>query len=279
MSKPQPVTGLNAEGRVGAIDLSWELPGWEPLVDHFAIHASESAEIPTTSDTLVGRTVYGRFSHDTLGVAATTRYYRVVVVDAAGERSEPSAVVRAKSRASMAASGRTLAQVGEFDSKSLELALAPFDASNRFRAAFPDGVDFVYGTSDPATDWCYLHPGPRDGWGGRRAYTFRLRFNLGTVPEGEVGLVIWLIDTHMTLPGTAEVSVNSGLAAVIDLPGGSTRGSLEGDATVLGTALRPHFEELAVSANHFTEGENTIDITKTEGSWHAYDAVGVFGIG
>ncbi|RNL85684.1 polysaccharide lyase family protein [Halostreptopolyspora alba] len=279
MSQPRPVTGLNAEGRLGAIDLTWDLPGWEPLVDHFAIHASDSADVPTTPDTLVGTTVYGRFSHDTLGPEAVTRYYRLVTVDAAGARSEPSATAKARTVASMAATGRTLAQVGEFDSKSLELALAPFDGPNRFRAAFPDGVDFVHGTSDPATDWCYLHPGPADGWGGRTPHTFRLRFSLDSAPRGEVGVVLWLIDTHMTVPGVAEIAVNSDLAGVVEFARGATRGSLEGDATVLGTALRPSFEEITLSGDRFTEGENVVAITKAEGSWHAYDAVGVFDIG
>ncbi len=279
MSEPQPVTGLKAAGRVGAVDVTWDLPGWEPLVDHFAIHAEPTGEVAIASDTLIGTTVYGRFSHDILGPEATTNNYRVVTVDAAGTRSDPTEAVRASSTASMAARGRTLAQVGEFDSKSLELALAPFDAPDHYRSTFPDGVDFVHGTSDPATDWCYLHPGPMDRWGGQKSHTFRLRFSLDSAPQGEVGLVIWLIDTHRTLPGVADVSVNSEPAATIEFSKGATRGSLEGDATFPGTSLRPSFEEHAVSGGLFTQGENTVDIVKTSGSWHAYDAVGVFDLG
>ncbi|WP_201776699.1 hypothetical protein [Allosalinactinospora lopnorensis] len=182
-TEPAPVTGATAEGRTGAIDLSWDLPGWEPLVDHFAIHASKSPEVEISSATLVGTTVYGRFSHDTLGPEPVTRHYRIVTVDAAGGRSTPSETVRASSTKSMTTYGRALAQVGEFDSKSLELALAPAGGPRGFRAAFPDGVDFVHGRSDPGTDWSYLHPGPEDEWAGRTEHTFRLRFTLDTVPE------------------------------------------------------------------------------------------------
>ncbi|CAM3587852.1 polysaccharide lyase family protein [Nocardiopsis gilva] len=273
---PMPVTRIAAQGRVGAIDLSWKLPGWDPLVDHFAIHMSEDPEVELTPETLIGKTVYGRFTHDTLGPRAETRHYRIVTVDAAGRRSRPSRLVRGVSTESMTMRGRPFAQVGEFDSKSLELALAPDRGQPDYLSTFPDGVDFRHGQSDPATDWCYLHPGPRDRWAGHRAHTFRLRFDMAYAPTADPGFVIWLIDTHATLAGTATLAVNGAEVTEVEFEGGATRGSLEGDATVPGTALVPSFVELRLPAQRFAAGENAIDITKTTGSWHAYDAVGVF---
>lgn len=276
MSKrPHPVTALSAEGRVSAIDLSWNLPGWVPLVDHVAVHASTSPEVEVSEDTLLGKTVYGRFTHDTLGPRAQTRYYQLVTVDEAGRRSGPSVSVQATSAESMVVRGRPLAQVGEFDSTSLELALAP-DEYARFDTMFPNGVDFRYPDDDPGTGWSYLHPGPQDAWSDPAGRTFRLRFPLESVPSADPGLAVWLIDTHATKPGTATVSVNGADAAEIEFHGGATRGSLEGDATVQDTALKPSFEEVTLPARHFTSGENTVTIHKTAGSWHAYDAVGVF---
>ncbi|GAB3212090.1 polysaccharide lyase family protein [Marinactinospora thermotolerans] len=275
--KPPTVDGLSTQGRIGAIDLTWELTDWEPLVDHYAIHASHSAEVDLSAETLIGKTVYGRFTHDTLGPEAVTRYYSIVTVDAAGRRSRPSRAVAGTSTASMVVTGTPIAQVGEFDSKSLELALAPSGGQSGYRTAFPNGVDFTYGTSDPARDWSYLHPGPSDAWGGRTRHTFRLRFSLEEEAR-RLGLAIWLIDTHASLAGTATISVNGTEVTEVEFRGGGTRGSLEGDATVPGTALRPSFVELELPAEEFAVGENAVAITKNSGSWHAYDAVGVFAL-
>ncbi|MFC4563377.1 polysaccharide lyase family protein [Nocardiopsis mangrovi] len=273
---PRPVTGVAAGGRIGAIDLTWTHAAWEPLVDHYAVHASTTRDVATTHDTLIGTTVYSRLTHDTLGPEAQTRYYRIVTVDASGRRSAPSAVAGGTSTESLVVGGTPVATVGEFDSKSLELALAPSGGQSGFRTAFPDGVDFTYGSSDPAADWCYLHPGPADGWGGRREHTFRLRFDLEEAPGADLGLAIWLIDAHASLPGTAVLAVNGAPAGEVAFERGATRGSLEGDATVPGSALRPSFVEPVLDAALFRSGQNTLDITKSDGSWHAYDAVGVF---
>ncbi|GAA3757256.1 hypothetical protein HDA32_001750 [Spinactinospora alkalitolerans] len=273
---PRPVTGVRTEGRIGAVDLTWRLTPWEPLVDHYAIHAAESADVEISERTLIGKTVYGRFTHDTLGPRSRTLHYRIVTVDAGGGRSRPSRTAKGVSTASMVVAGTPIAQVGEFDSKSLELALAPDRGQRDYVSRFPDGVDFLHGADDPAQDWCYLHPGPADAWGGRRRHTFRLRFSLEEAPSAPLGLAIWLIDTHASLAGTATIAVNGADIEEVEFRGGATRGSLEGDATVPGTALRPSFVERELPAANFRAGENVIAITKTSGSWHAYDAVGVF---
>lgn len=273
--RPQPVTRMTAAGRIGAIDLNWKLTPWEPLVDHYAIHAAESEDVEISPDTLIGKTVYGRFTHATLGPQAQTRHYRIVTIDAAGGRSRPSRAVKGVSDESLVVRGRPLAQVGQFDSKGLEFALSPADYA-QYTKKFPDGVDFTVGKDDPAADWSYLHPGPADAWAGHRAHTFTMRFTLDTQPEGELGLAIWLIDTHTSNPGRAVLAVNSVDTVEIDFIGGATRGSLEGDATIPGSSLRPSFVEVRFPPRDFVSGENVISIDKTEGSWHAYDAVGIF---
>jgi hypothetical protein len=51
---------------------------------------------------------------------------------------------------------------------------------------------------------------------------------------------------------------------------------LQGDATVPGSPLRPSIVEIALPRDAFVAGENVLTFGKSEGSWHAYDAVGVF---
>lgn len=275
---PEAVTGVSAEGRIGAIDLSWERPAWEPLVDHVAVHASDSSSVGISAETLVGTTVYGFFRDDTLGTAAVERHYRLVTVGASGERSDPSSVVSATSTESAAHQGRVLAQVGEFDSQSTELALAadPPAVVDDYADAFPDGVDFVYGESDPDTDWCYLHPGPDDSWGTESDSTFRLRFELESVPDNEVQVAIWLVDTHSIDPGELEIVINSESVAKVELGPGGTQLPMESDATVIDSPLVPSFVEEVLPTRHLRAGENTLEIIKVTGAWHAYDAVGVF---
>lgn len=62
----------------------------------------------------------------------------------------------------------------------------------------------------------------------------------------------------------------------MELENGATRGSLEGDATVPGSALVPSYVELRLPASALKTGENVLTIDKRTGSWHAYDALGVF---
>lgn len=272
---PQTVTGLSAGGRVGAIDLTWDLAPWEPLVDHYAVHADTTPDVRPSPDTLVGKTVYGRFTQQALGAHAETLWYRVVTVDASGRRSAPTDAVRGDSRESLVAEGQPVATVGAFDFSSLELALAPDLGTGQYAERFPAGVDFVVGRSRPEKDWCYLHPGPEDAW-GEGQHTFTLRFPLDEAPDGDLGLALWLIDTHSSMPGRATIAVNGTDAADVEFAPGALRGVVEGDASVPGTSLRHSAVETRLSADLFTPGRNSLTLTKTEGSWHAYDAVGLF---
>jgi hypothetical protein len=266
------IRNLTARPGIGRIDLAWQARSYTPLVDHFAVYAAAD---PASRGTLVGKTVYTRLRHENLGPASQTRYYRVVTVDAAGERSRPSEVLRASSVESVTVAGRPVAVVGAFDRRSLGLALAPAGYS-QFLTRFPGGVDYTHGVSAPATDWPYLHPGPADRWAGSTAHTFRLRFGLDAVPAADLALAVWLIDTHASTPGRLVVACNGNAVAEVPLEKGATRGSLEGDATVPGSPLRPSIVELPLPRGVLAAGENVLTFAKPEGSWHAYDAVGVF---
>lgn len=272
---PAPVRRLRTTGELGRIRLAWEGEAYRPLVDHYAVYASESPEVPIAPSALVGKTVYPNFVHSRLGGRARTWHYRVVVVDAAGDRSRPSDTVAGTSVESVTVSGRPVATVGAFDHRSLELALAPA-GSAQYTARFGTGVDFTHGVDAPGVDWSYIHPGPADTWAGGRAHRFTFRFTLGSVPAGEAWLAIWLIDTHATNPGVAVLGLNGTPVRQVALERGATRGSLEGDATLPGSPLKPSYLELPLPRAGLVAGANVVTVDKTAGSWHVYDALGVF---
>lgn len=259
------VRRLRATGELGRIRLSWQGEPYRPLVDHYAVYATP----PGGAESLIGKTVYANFAHSGLGGSARTFRYRVVTVDAAGDRSRPSSPVVGSSVESVTVAGRPIATVGTFDHKSLELALAPGGYA-QYPTRYPNGVDF------PATDWPYLHPGPADAWAGRKAHRFTLRFSLGATPAADPWLAVWLIDSHATNPGAVVVGLNGTPVREVPLERGGTRGSLDGDATLPGTLLKPSYVELPLPRAALVPGENVLTIDKNAGSWHAYDAVGLF---
>jgi hypothetical protein len=263
---PAVVRRLRTAGELGRIQISWEGEAYRPLVDHYAVYASQT---PGGPQTLVGKTVYSTFTHAKLGAAAKTFYYRVVVVDAAGDRSRPSPAVRGTSVESVTVSGRPIATVGTFDHKSLELALAP-NGYAQYPTRFPNGID------SPSTGWSYIHPGPADAWAGRKAHRFTLRFALDAVPASDPWLAIWLVDSHATTPGAVVLGLNGTPVREVALEKGATRGSLEGDATLPGSPLKPSYVELPLPRAALVAGDNVITIDKNTGSWHVYDALGIF---
>ncbi|MEU5884263.1 hypothetical protein [Spirillospora sp. NPDC047279] len=269
---PRPVHRLRARSEIGRIRLSWEHDPGKPFVDHYAVYGAKTPGFAIGPDTLIAKTIYASFSHDRMGGRRQDWHYRVVTVDAAGNRSRPTAQISAHSTESVAVSGTPLATVGTFDHKSLEFALAP-NRSAQYRTRFPNGVDYTHGTGRPETDWSYIQPGPSDAWGGNKVTRATFRFAVDQVPA-EPWLSIWLLDTHASLAGTIVLGLNGTAFTEVKLEGGAMRGSLEGDATVPGTTLKPSYVELALPA--LTTGENVLTIDKKLGSWHVYDALGIF---
>ncbi|WBB63128.1 polysaccharide lyase family protein [Streptomyces sp. WMMC500] len=269
-SAPGSVSGLAAAGGLGAVELTWRpyRTHGTRLVDHYEVY-----ELSAAGDTLLARTLFPHHTHR-VGPEPVTRRYTVVAVLDSGAGTRPARAVAATNERSLAA-GRPVAQVGDFDHRGLEFALSP-NLSAQYPTAFPQDVDFRLGASDPARDWCYLHPGPADSWAGRREHTFTLRFDLAAAPEGDLGFALWLIDSHATAAGTAELALNGRAVTTLQFRGGATRGSLEGDAARPGSALKPSSYELPLAADLFTAGENVLTLRKTSGSWIAYDALGVF---
>lgn len=84
--------------------------------------------------------------------------------------------------------------------------------------------------------------------------------------------------THASTPGRLVVACNGRAVTEVALEKGATKGSTQGDATVPGTPLRPSNVEVPVPRDVLVAGQNVLTLAKPEGSWHAYDAVGVFSL-
>lgn len=274
--RPARVTGLTAEPAIARTALSWRSLGFDPLIDHYRVHAVAGTQgrFEPDAGNLVAKTVYPQLVHH-VDPRGETWTYRVVAVSDAGRVGRPSEPLVASSSASVVATGRPVVTIGDFDGRTLEHRFAP-SGYTQIPAAHPDAVvEYDQGSDTPATSWPYLLPGPGDAWAGRRTYTARWRFDLADAPAEEHDLAVWLVDTTR-LGGTLRVSVGGEVLADVDLPPGGTRGSREGDATVPGTALVRSYHELAVPAARLRQGANEIDLVVADGGWVAWDAVGLF---
>jgi hypothetical protein len=168
----------------------------------------------------------------------------------------------------------SVATIGTVDWSDAEFALAPAGYA-QYSTQFPNDVQFTLGTSDPATAWPYIHPGPDDGWAGSRVHTFTVNLSLDTVPADGLQLVVFLLDTHNTDPGTVVVALNGNAGTTVSLPAGGGAGYASGSAFDSGD--QPTQFSVPLPAAQLATGPNTITISKTTGSWMVYDAVGVYG--
>lgn len=148
-----------------------------------------------------------------------------------------------------------------------------------FLKEFPDGrVDYEVGRSDPH-QWPFLHPAQRDTFAGGEAFTFNIRFKMGT-PEIETYLkqpavsneeikfylVIGIFDAHPAERSDIHVTANgAGLPVQLAPPG---NGNAVFRPTGRGEVQTIYFD---IPANHLKAGENTITIRLEKESWILYD--------
>lgn len=165
----------------------------------------------------------------------------------------------------------TLWQIGDVDGDTSELALAPGGFREFARDAF-----YVVGTSNPAEDWPYVQPGPRDYWQGNCTHTFTVVFGLGHAARaGNYRLVLDLVDTRAQDQPELEIVCNEHVVGRYPtLPGGSDR-SIEGEPH----QGRPQQIVVEIAAELLHEGLNQLDVRTVSGSWLLYDAVSFDGPG
>lgn len=96
-SPPSTVGTPAVGGRTHAVALSWSPAGDDVGVAAYRVYASTDPTVPVTGGNLVGTSTTPSFRHGPLP-ANTTRHYRVVAVDRAGNAAPASAVASATTR-------------------------------------------------------------------------------------------------------------------------------------------------------------------------------------
>lgn len=273
--------GVAALALLPAGDLRRNHLAWTAPSDaaRFVVHArplaigTESLLLPAGSRVLAE---VDEPAYDHLGLSPHGEAWEYVVqaVDDGGAVCAQSDPTKVTSLTSVTVGGRSVASVGSFDGAGDELALARAGYV-RYQSTFPADVDFRYGVDDGATQWSWVQPGPDDAWAGRRSHRFRMRFELDERPARDLDLAVWLIDRHPTRAGAAGVLLNGRRCGTLVF---AERPDSNGDhlSEVPGHGAGPAYLERPLAADHFRSGENVVEIVKDQGSWIAYDALGIF---
>ncbi|KNX36134.1 hypothetical protein VV01_01575 [Luteipulveratus halotolerans] len=274
-----PVTlPARASGDLRRIRVTWEQPDLLDVASYRVhgqhVRRSPAARLRPAEHNLMAEVDTPVYAQHDLSPHGERWEYLVVAVDAHGEPCASSEPVEATSTTSVTVTGTPVATVGSFNGRGHELALSPSGFA-RYQSVFPADVDFTHGRDRPDTAWSYLQPGPDDAWAGRRSHRFRLRFWLDDVPTDDLDLAVWLTDRHPVRAGAAGLTVNG---AVIDplIFADEVEAAPLAAPAVPGRGAGPAYLERPVSRALFRRGENVIEIAKEQGSWIAYDALGVF---
>ena len=166
-----------------------------------------------------------------------------------------------------------VALVGAIDTDAGEFALAP-DGYADYPTRFSEGVDLTIGTDDPSAEWSYIQPGPSDSWAQNASRSFTLRFDGDQLPDDDLALTGWLLDTHQSSPPTLDVALNGHPPTAVEIPPGGGGGHQWDDGSEQ-DSVRPSVLDVDLPADQLEPGENTITLTSSAGSWLVYDAIGI----
>ncbi|MBF6628965.1 MAG: GH92 family glycosyl hydrolase [Proteiniphilum sp.] len=167
-------------------------------------------------------------------------------------------------------------QIGNEDRSAAEFALAPDQYAMFLDNDFGwEDRYYLVGKSNPKEHFPYVLPGPADRWGGTsgtagiRTHVLNILFRMKQVSDnGEMKLIINILDAHHTTPPYFKVTVN-GRSWKYILPKGGGEGSLSGD---YGNCTH-HTIEIPLEKGLIKEGGNEIALTSLEGSWLIFDAI------
>lgn len=168
--------------------------------------------------------------------------------------------------ASLPVYGEELWRIGSINADYAEFAAA--GDYQAFTTIFSKGVNYTIGTDTPDRDWPFIQPGPADSWAGSKSASFKIVFNLKTVPTTGCRLLLALVSTHGSAPPAVTVMVNSNTCGTIQLPPGGTD-----EALTNANAGRPFRQPFLFPSSWLAVGENTIEIVTASGSWMLYDAI------
>ncbi len=166
--------------------------------------------------------------------------------------------------------------IGKADNQSTGLALAP--AAYKDFLAHDFGWEdqyYLVGFSNPAKDFPYVLPGPKDSWGGTaptagiRSHLLNILFDLKKVSSTNTfKLAIDLVGYNGEKPPLFKVNIN-GRGVVQQLPKGEKSNVVGGDMT----AAKEYIIQVPIKAGQLHDGGNEIQLTSLDGSWLVFDQV------
>lgn len=167
-------------------------------------------------------------------------------------------------------------QIGNEDRSAAEFALAPNHYEQFLENDFGwEDRYYLVGKSNLKEHFPYVLPGPADRWGGTsgtagiRTHVLNILFRMKKGSDnGEMKLIINILDTHPASPPYFKVTVN-GCSWKYLLPKGG------GDASLSGNYDKcvPHSIEIPLEKGLIKEGGNEVTLTNLEGSWLIFDAI------
>lgn len=163
-------------------------------------------------------------------------------------------------------------KIGSGDNSSADLALGPTDYKKFLSKDFGfEDRYYLIGRSNPANDFPYVLPGPKDTWGGTwgtsgwRTHEINILFGIKDTPdEGDWKLIVDLVDSQID-GSLLKVSINSqqNKFAIRGVANTSLTGEIPESA---GRIL-----EIPVDKGIIHKGGNCVTITVLEGSWVVFD--------
>jgi len=158
----------------------------------------------------------------------------------------------------------SLWRIGKVDGSCEEFALGPPEYGE-FQERFPDGVHVDANDEDAHESWSAIHPGPRDWWAEGGTHPFQIDFQLEE-PRDSL-LLLWLTEVHDGSPPKLVVSARGERVERQLEPGG---GEIVSHSTHGARQLG-----LLIPSTMLTAGANRLTLSVEEGSWLAYDALGL----
>ncbi|WP_316785889.1 GH92 family glycosyl hydrolase [Pedobacter frigiditerrae] len=174
------------------------------------------------------------------------------------------------------AQNKTIWEIGKADNQTAGLALAPTDYKKFLEHDFGwEDRYYLVGYSNPAKDFPYVLPGPKDGWGGTaptagiRSHLLNILFDLKNASTNKpFKLVIDLIGYNGEKSPLFKININ-GKGTVQQLPKGDKSNVVAGDMA----AAKEYVIEIPIKAGALHNGGNEIQLTSLDGSWLVFDQV------
>ena len=165
-----------------------------------------------------------------------------------------------------AADEKPIFRIGWLEGSAMEFGLTR-ERWRQYKRIYPKPIVFRVGKSR-ARDWPYIHPGPQDGWAGKRVHTFTIHFRLKGGVSKPCFLHLALADAHRDSPPLVTVGANGREVSSQRAPKGV--GVINNDLRTWGKPATLTFQ---IPSESLQQGENTTTVRLDDGSWIVYDFI------